>query len=59
MEKSEKLILARVLVGMISIALVTLALLLYNEYSDMFYQQVEQLLVQSMIAGSENPLVVK
>lgn len=58
MEKSEKLILARVLVGMISIALVTLALLLYNEYSDMFYQQVEQLLVQSMI-GSESPLVVK
>ena len=58
MEKSEKLILARVLVGMISIALVTLALLLYNEYSDMFYQQVEQLLVQSMI-GSEDPLVIK
>ena len=58
MEKSEKLILARVLVGFISIALVTLALLLYNEYSDMFYQQVEQLLVQSMI-GAEEPLVVK
>ena len=58
MEKSEKLILARVLVGMISIALVTLALLLYNEYSDVFYQQVEQLLVQSMV-GSENPLVVR
>lgn len=58
MEKSEKLILARVLVGMISIALVTLALLLYNEYSDVFYQQVEQLLVQSMV-GSENPLVLK
>ncbi|MDX1314678.1 MAG: hypothetical protein R3356_04185 [Eudoraea sp.] len=58
MEKSEKLILARVLVGMISIALVTLALLLYNEYSDMFYQQVEHLLVQSMV-GSENPLVVR
>lgn len=58
MEKSEKLILARVLVGMISIALVTLALLVYNEYSDIFYQQVEQLLVQSMI-GSDNPLVLK
>ena len=58
MEKSERLILARVLVGIISIAIVTLALLLYNEYSDMFYQQVEQLLVQSMI-GSENPLVLK
>ncbi|MCE2613520.1 hypothetical protein LVD13_11085 [Flavobacteriaceae bacterium D16] len=56
MEKSEKLILARVLVGLISIAVVTLALLLYNEYSDMFYQQVEGLLVQSMI-GAENPLV--
>lgn len=56
MENSEKLILARVLVGLISIAVVTLALLLYNEYSDMFYQQVEGLLVQSMI-GSENPLV--
>jgi putative effector of murein hydrolase len=55
MENSEKLILARVLVGLISIAVVTLALLLYNEYSDMFYQQVEGLLVQSMI-GSENPL---
>ena len=59
MEKSEKLILARLLVGMISIALVTLALWAYNEYSDVFYQQVEQLLVQSMIASSENPLVVK
>ncbi|MCX2718431.1 hypothetical protein [Lentiprolixibacter aurantiacus] len=56
MEKSEKLILARVLVGMISIAIVTLALLLYNEYSDLFYEQVEHLLVQSMI-GSESPLV--
>ncbi len=58
MEKSEKLILARVLVGFISIALVTLALLLYNEYSDMLYQEVEQLLVQSMI-GAEDPLVTK
>ena len=56
MEKSEKLILARVLVGLISIVVITLALLLYNEYSDMFYQQVEGLLVQSMI-GAENPLV--
>ena len=56
MKNSEKLILARVLVGLISIAVVTLALLLYNEYSDMFYQQVEGLLVQSMI-GAENPLV--
>ena len=58
MEKSEKLILARVLVGIISIAIVTLALLVYNEYSDIFYQQVEQLLVQSMM-GSDNPLVLK
>jgi len=56
MEKSEKLILARVLVGLISIVVITLALLLYNEYPDMFYQQVEGLLVQSMI-GAENPLV--
>ena len=58
MEKNEKLILARVLVGMISIALVTLALLLYNEYSDIFYKQVEQALVQTMM-GTEDPLVVR
>ena len=55
MEKSERLILARVLVGFISIALVTLALLLYNEYSDTIYQQVEEALVQTM-DGAEDPL---
>ena len=48
MEKSEKLITARVLVGLISIAIITLALLLYNEYSDFLYQQVETALAQSM-----------
>ncbi len=58
MEKGEKLILARVLVGFISIALVTLALLLYNEYSDMLYQQVEEALVQTM-DGAEDPLASK
>ncbi len=55
MEKGEKLILARVLVGFLSIALVTLALLLYNEYSDTIYQQVEEALVQTM-DGAEDPL---
>ncbi len=55
MEKGEKLILARVLVGFLSIALVTLARLLYNEYSDTIYQQVEEALVQTM-GGAEDPL---
>lgn len=51
MGKSEKLITARVLVGLISIAIITLAMLLYNEYSDFLYQHVENVLAQSM-----NPL---
>ncbi len=51
----EKLIATRVVVGLICIAVFTLALLLYYEYGDSLYQEAERVLANSM-NGMDNTL---
>lgn len=48
MKNNEKLIATRVVVGLICVAVLTFAIVLYHEYVDSFYQEVEQLLGSSM-----------
>jgi len=48
MKTNEKLIATRVVVGLICIAVFTVALVLYHEYVDSIYQEVEQVLGSSM-----------
>ena len=48
MKIKEKLIATRVVVGLICIAVFTIALVLYHEYVDSIYQEMEQLLGSSM-----------
>ncbi len=48
MKTNEKLIATRVVVGLICIAVFTLAIVLYHEYVDSIYQEMEQVLGSSM-----------
>jgi len=48
MKINEKLITTRIVVGLISIAVFTIALVLYHEYVDSIYQELEQVLGSSM-----------
>ncbi|MBT8205039.1 MAG: hypothetical protein KJP14_07370 [Eudoraea sp.] len=45
---NDKLIATRVVVGLICIAVFTVALVLYHEYVDSIYREVEQVLGSSM-----------
>ena len=48
MKKNERLIATRVVVGLICITVFTIVIVLYHEYVDSLYQEVEHALGSSM-----------